>query len=236
MFCKYCGKTLRDESKFCKYCGKQLGKNAKTKAPKQPLMQQEKTKIKHKKKLTIGTIIGIVSGGVAVVAVVIVLVIMLGGGQSTSSVVNEATAVEQKESSTDKSEVFVEQSEFYGEWRMVGTRNLDTGESGPIVGLNTEYKRITDNSIQAFVFDVELKVIQTLEHDYVYKGFDDISDYTLSTNIRYNALAEVSGNQIGLIYLLDNDGYLLVCHEGMFDSAAVYEKRADGTIDKLLNE
>lgn len=236
MFCKYCGKTLKDGSKFCKYCGKQIESIERAEAPIRTSMQQEKPKVKAKKKLRTGAIIGIAAGGVAVVAVAIVLVIMLGTGQSASSVAKDATAIESKEVSANKSEVFVDQSEFYGEWRMVGTRSLDTGDSGPIVGLNTEYTRITDNSIQVYVFNAANQVIQTIEHDYTYEGFDDISDYTLSTNIRYNVLVEVLGSQIGMIYLLDNDGYLLVCYEGMFDNAVVYEKCADGTIDKLINE
>lgn len=95
MFCKYCGKTLKDGSKFCKYCGKEIGKNAmaepKKTVPVQPVaspvqppvqpstpLMQTKPEEKPKKRLRTGAIIGIILGSVAIVAVAIVFVLTLG--------------------------------------------------------------------------------------------------------------------------------------------------------------
>lgn len=114
MFCKYCGKTLKDGSKFCKYCGKQLGKNAKAEpkqmgSPVQPVaspvqppvqpsppLKQTKPEEKPKKRLRTGAIIGIILGSVAIVAVAIVFVLTLGGKPPS----RDAASIQQTQDTT----------------------------------------------------------------------------------------------------------------------------------------
>lgn len=120
MFCKYCGKTLKDGSKFCKYCGSQLEKKEKTEATghhNNPAIQEQKTR--SKKRLSKGAIIGIAVGGIVVVAAVI-LVLVFAGVFSPSITI----AMDMSSEMQPVSGVSIE--DYYGSWEMVGELNPDS--------------------------------------------------------------------------------------------------------------